>query len=101
MAEDSRRDLVAQQYRKWQYPERIENLGMWLATNCDLFDPNHSHRIFWPSEVYRPEMAFLVAGCGTNQDPAVAYTNPQARVVGINFGQESLDHGRYLTHSRD
>jgi len=43
-------------------------------------------------------MDILVAGCGTNQAPTLAYTNPQARVVGIDISQESLDHGRYLKH---
>jgi SAM-dependent methyltransferase len=98
MAEDPRDDLVARQYKKWQYPEPIENLEAWLATNWDWFDPCHSHRIFWPNQVYQPEMDILVAGCGTNQAPTLAYTNPQARVVGIDISQESLDHGRYLKH---
>lgn len=98
MAEDPREDLVARQYKKWQYPEPIENLEAWLTTNWDWFDPSHSHRIFWPNQVYQPEMDILVAGCGTNQAPTLAYTNPQARVVGIDISQESLDHGRYLQH---
>lgn len=98
MTEGPREDLVAQQYKKWQYPEPIENLENWLATSWDWFDPSHSHRIFWPDRVYQPEMDILVAGCGTNQAPTLAYTNPQARVVGIDISQESLDHGRYLKH---
>jgi len=98
MAEGPREDLVAQQYKKWQYPEPIENLESWLTTNRDCFDPSHSHRIFWPDRIYQPEMDILVVGCGTNQAPTLAYTNPQARVVGIDISQESLDHRRFLKH---
>jgi len=43
-------------------------------------------------------MDILVVGCGTNQAPTLAYTNPQARVVGIDISQESLDHRRFLKH---
>ena len=32
--------LVAQQYKKWQYPEPIEDLENWLATSWDWFDPS-------------------------------------------------------------
>lgn len=98
MTEGPREDLVARQYKKWRYPEPIDNLETWSAANWDWFDPSHSHRIFWPNRGYQPEMDILVAGCGTNQAPTLAYTNPQARVVGIDISQESLDHGRYLKH---
>ena len=96
MTEDPRADLVARQYRRWQYPEPIEDLE---ATEAwDFFDPSQAHRVFWPDRPYQPEMDILVAGCGTNQAPTLALRNPRARVVGIDISQESLDHGRYLRH---
>ncbi len=96
MTEDPRDDLVARQYRRWQYPEPVDDLE--AAEAWDWFDPSHSHRIFWPDRPYRPEMDILVAGCGTNQAATIALRNPAARVVGIDISQESLDHGRYLKH---
>ncbi|MFM8598037.1 MAG: class I SAM-dependent methyltransferase [Mycobacterium sp.] len=98
MSEDPRADLVAQQYRRWQYPEPIADLEIWLGNHWERFDPSHSHRMFWPDRPYQPEMDILVAGCGTNQAPTIAYTNPTARVIGIDISKESLDHGRYLKH---
>ena len=98
MTEDPRGDLVAQQYRRWQYPEPIANLETWLADNWEWFDPSLSHRMFWPDRPYQPDLDILIAGCGTNQAPAIAYRNPAARVVAIDISKESLDHGRYLKH---
>jgi len=98
MTDDPRSDLVAEQYRRWQYPEPIANLETWLNSQWDWFDPSHAHRIFWPDRPYQPEMDILIAGCGTNQAATIAYTNPTARVIGIDISKESLDHGRYLKH---
>jgi SAM-dependent methyltransferase len=96
MTENPRSDLVAEQYKKWQYPEPIQNLETWLATYWDGFDPCHVHRIFWPDRPFEPRMDILSAGCGTNQAPVIAYTNPLAKVTAVDVSQESLDHGKYL-----
>lgn len=96
MTDDPRADLVAQQYRSWRYPEPIENLEAWLAGNWDRFDPSHAHRLMWPDRPYQADMDILSAGCGTNQAPVIAYTNPSARVTAIDISEESLAHGRYL-----
>lgn len=93
---DPRDDLVARQYRKWRYPEPILDLDAWTSGNWERFDPSHCHRVMWPTGRYRPDMDILVAGCGTNQAPVLAYRNPEARVVAIDISEESLDHGRYL-----
>lgn len=94
MTGDPRSDLVARQYKKWQYPEPIQDLAAEQA--WDWFDPSHSHRIFWPDRPYKPDMDILVAGCGTNQAPTIAFLNPEATVTAIDISNESLDHGRYL-----
>lgn len=93
---DPRDDLVARQYRKWRYPEPILDLDAWTASHWDRFDPSHCHRVMWPVQPYRPDMDILVAGCGTNQAPVLAYRNRDARVVALDISEESLDHGRYL-----
>ena len=89
-------DIVARQYKKWQYPEPIQDLETWAATNMDWFDPLHAHRVFWPDRPYQPDLDILVAGCGTNQAPTIAFNNRAARVVGIDISEESLDHARFL-----
>jgi len=96
VTDDPRADLVAQQYRRWRYPEPIENLEAWLAGNWERFDPSHAHRLMWPDRPYPADMDILSAGCGTNQAPVIAYTNPSARVTGVDISEESLAHSRYL-----
>jgi SAM-dependent methyltransferase len=88
--------VVAQQYKKWQYPEPIQNLETWVNSNWEWFDPTHAHRVLWPDRPYVPRLDILSAGCGTNQAPVIAYSNPAAKVVAIDISQESLDHGKYL-----
>lgn len=41
-------------------------------------------------------MDILIAGCGTNQAAVFAFTNPAARVVGVDVSSASLQHHRYL-----
>jgi len=81
---------------KWVYPTPIEDLEAWLDGNWQWFDPLHAHRVMWPSRDYRPDMDILVAGCGTSQAAVLAYTNPAARVVGIDVSEAALDHHRRL-----
>ena len=38
----------------------------------------------------------MIAGCGTNQAAAFAFTNPDAKVVAVDISQPSLDHQQYL-----
>jgi SAM-dependent methyltransferase len=96
MTSDPLQDVVSSQYRKWVYPEPIEDLPGWLGGNWQWFDPSHAHRMFWPDRPARPDLDILVAGCGTNQAAVLAFTNPGARVVAIDVSQPSLDHHRVL-----
>ena len=93
---DPHSDVVAQQYKKWQYPEPIQNLEAFVTNNWEWFDPSHAHRVLWPDRPYRADLSILSAGCGTNQAPTIAYTNPAAKVTAIDISQESIDHGKYL-----
>ena len=96
MTDNPLADTVVRQYEKWRYPEPIQNLESWSNNNWEWFDPSHAHRIFWPDRPPRPDIDILIAGCGTNQAAAFAYTNPAARVTAIDVTQPSLDHTRYL-----
>ncbi|MGA0014425.1 MAG: class I SAM-dependent methyltransferase [Burkholderiaceae bacterium] len=89
-------DVVAGQYERWVYPEPIQDLPAWLASNWQWFDPSHAHRLFWPDRDYRPNLDILIAGCGTNQAAVFAYTNPAARVVAIDVSAASLKHHHFL-----
>lgn len=96
MSPDPRADVVTRQYERWSYPEPIADLPGWLEHHWEWFDPSHAHRILWPDRGYRPNLDVLVAGCGTNQAAAIAYTNPAARVVGIDVSAPSLHHHEVL-----
>ena len=89
-------DAVAQQYERWVYPEPIADLPAWLEHNWQWFDPSHAHVLMWPDRPRAPGMDILVAGCGTNQAAVIAFTNPGARVLGIDVSQASLGHNRAL-----
>lgn len=96
MQGDPRSDVVAEQYGRWVYPEPIADLPAWLEHNWQWADPSHSHRLYWPDRAEVGDLDILVAGCGANQAAILAYTNPDARVVGIDVSGASLDHHRRL-----
>lgn len=81
---------------KWEFPPPIEDLAAWLDNGWQWFDPLHAHRLMWPARPYQPDMDILVVGCGPNQAAVLAYTNPAARVVGIDIDDPGLDHHRRL-----
>lgn len=89
-------DPVRQQYERWPYPQPIEDLGAWLQGNWQWFDPSHAHRQLWPDRHEVQDLEILIAGCGTNQAAIFAYTNPTARVVGIDVSQRGLAHHAHL-----
>ena len=96
MSDDPRADVVSRQYERWRYPAPILDLDVWSADNWQWFDPAHAHRMFWPDREYKPDLDILIAGCGTNQAAVFAYSNPDAKVVGVDVSQPSLDHQQYL-----
>jgi SAM-dependent methyltransferase len=101
MTDDPRSDVVNRQYEKWMYPEPVHDISKWLETHYEVGDPSHAHRIFWPDREYRPDSDILIAGCGTNQAAVIAYTNPAAKVVGVDISQASLNHQQYLKDKHD
>jgi len=96
MSNDPKKDVINRQYERWTYPAPIEDLPAWLTSNWQWYDPTHAHPILWPDRGYRTGMDILIAGCGTNQAAVFAYTNPDAKVVGVDISQASLDHQRHL-----
>lgn len=96
MTHDPLDDAVARQYEAWVYPEPIADLPRWLEGNWQWFDPSHAHRVLWPAGDQPALLDILVAGCGTNQAAVLAYTNPNARVTGIDVSASSLLHHRHL-----
>lgn len=99
MTADPLDDAVAGQYRRWVYPEPITDLAAWLEGNWEWFDPSHAQPLFWPDRDPRPNLAVLVAGCGTNQAAVIAHSNPSATVTGIDVSDASLDHQLRLARS--
>lgn len=89
-------DVVSNQYRRWIYPEPIQDLPGWLVNHWQWFDPSHAQVLFWPDRSQRPDLDILVAGCGANQAAVIAYTNPSARVLAIDVSELSLGHHRLL-----
>jgi SAM-dependent methyltransferase len=95
-ANDLKADIVFRQ--RHRHPELIRETEAWLRNNWQWFDPSHSHRMLWPDRDYQPGLDILVAGCGTNQAAALAFTNPSAKVVAVDVSEPALDQQRYLKH---
>jgi len=90
-------DLVARQYTAWIYPQPQTDLEAGRAAGgYQLGDPSLVPLAFWPDRPYRTGMRILVAGCGTDQAAQLAFTNPAARVLGIDLSEPSLAHQQFL-----
>ena len=71
-------------------------MAEWATRHCQICDPSLHHEIIWPERAPDPKLSILVAGCGTSQAAILAYTNPQATVVGIDVSAASLEHATKL-----
>jgi SAM-dependent methyltransferase len=89
-------DAIARQYRRWVYPQPVDDLEARGRTARDFCDPALAHRIFWPDRDYPANLDILVAGCGANQAADIAYHNRRAQVLGIDVSEPSLAHERRL-----
>lgn len=89
---DPRRDAVAHQYEHWRYPAPIADIGSWLSSHWEWFDPSHAQPVLWPERASRADLDILIAGCGTNQAAVFAYNNRAARVTAIDVSAASLAH---------
>jgi 2-polyprenyl-3-methyl-5-hydroxy-6-metoxy-1,4-benzoquinol methylase len=92
---------VAQQYERWIYPAPIPDLATYYASGiAEEAEPRMMHWLYWPDGYYaiqkKEKIDILVAGCGSNQAAKMAFTHPNARVVGIDMSQASLAHEHLL-----
>lgn len=88
--------LVQKQYNDWAFPTPIEDLENWAKDHCQICDPQYHAAIIWPDQPPKNNLSILVAGCGTSQAAILAYTNPQAKIIGIDFSAASLAHTEKL-----
>lgn len=87
---------VQKQYKKWVYPEPISDLKAWIKSGAfQAGDPSYLFHHYWPHREKKP-IRILIAGCGTSQAAAYAFTNRDCEVVGIDFSKSSLKHSRHL-----
>ncbi len=107
MAEDSvmtvEDEPVAAQYEAWVYPKPILDMAEAVGKRkyFDASDPAVLRRKYWPRKVEPDTLDILIAGCGANQAAYYAFTNPEARVVGIDLSGASLAHETYLKEKHD
>ena len=88
---------VARQYNDYVYPPPVDDLAAAIAAGqIDFCDPSRFGPLFWPEGRPDPAFSILVAGCGAQQAAWLAFTNPSARVTGVDLSDASLGHQRYL-----
>jgi SAM-dependent methyltransferase len=89
--------LVEKQYNQWVYPDPVTDIAASIASGrYEIGDPALCAPLIWPDRPFNPKLSILVAGCGTSQAPFLAYTNPQATVVGIDLSTTSLEYSARL-----
>jgi SAM-dependent methyltransferase len=76
-------------YEAHPYPPPADDLVAYRRSWNDRRRRADSH-LFWPAERYRDDRSVLVAGCGTTQAAHYALRWPNAAVIGIDVGAESL-----------
>ena len=85
-------DPVSEFYTSHPYPPPVANLD---RARDEWQDPNRhraEYHLLWPDRPYRADLDILVAGCGTWQAAKYALCRPEARVVGIDVSETSLEH---------
>ena len=95
----SDRDPVRAQYEAWVYPPPIEDLSGY--TQRGIGDPSLLGLAYWPDRPPRDDLKVLVAGCGPNAAPRLAFQNRGYRVVGVDVSEASLSHARRLKEKHD
>jgi SAM-dependent methyltransferase len=90
-------DAVRAQYEQWVYPKPIADLADPRQRGVrDASDPSLLGAAYWPDRPRRKDLRILVAGCGANAAPRLAFHNRDATVVGIDISEASLEHSRRL-----
>jgi SAM-dependent methyltransferase len=95
-ARADRADPVCEFYTAHPYPPPVENLDRARDEWRDENRQRAEYHLLWPGKQYCKDLDILVAGCGTWQAAKYAVCRPDARVVGIDVSQTSLDHTEKL-----
>lgn len=85
-------EAVRALYEGFPYPVVLPDLDAVIAgAKVPLWNPVDSAALYFPELPARRELDILVAGCGTTVAPVLAAYIPEARIVGIDVSQSSLD----------
>lgn len=83
-------------YEQYPYPAPIETLEKYQVRAGDMPERRAEHHLFWPARRIRTNRSILIAGCGTSQAARHAMKWPQARIVGIDVSETSIESTRAL-----
>ena len=87
---------ILTQYTMWPYPDATGSDAITVAPSLEAYNLANDQAIIWPDRPYRSKLNVLVAGCGTLEAFAVAHSNPEMQVTGIDISASSLDHAKYF-----
>src|SRR5262245_9547714 len=95
-ASETLSDPVRDFYTRHPYPPPVENLDRARDEWRDQNRHRAEFHLFWPERPYVADQDILVAGCGTWQAAKYAVCRPDARVVGIDVSETSVEHTEKL-----
>ncbi|MCP4676434.1 MAG: class I SAM-dependent methyltransferase [Deltaproteobacteria bacterium] len=81
-------------YERFPYPKKLEPEdfeNVYISAN-----PKDSYSLYFPTSPFRDDLDILIAGCGTNLLAAFGSLLPNARIVGIDISQASLDYSKKI-----
>lgn len=81
---------VGRFYEAHPYPPPVDDIEAYRRRWDDRRRRAESH-LFWPAEKYRADRTILVAGCGTMQAAHYAVRWPEARVIGVDLSETSIE----------
>lgn len=89
-------DQVREFYDSHPYPPPVDSLEDYGRRWKNETRRRADFHLFFPDKAYCEEQAILVAGCGTSQAAKYALRQPEARVVGIDVSQTSIEQTAVL-----
>jgi SAM-dependent methyltransferase len=89
-------DEVRAFYERHPYPPPVHDLVGYRERWASPERRRAAFHLLWPAERYRDDLEILIAGCGSSQAAKHALREPNARVIGIDISETSLEHTREL-----